>query len=159
LSSVCHEKRKFTQVCDGEHIRYARLLRALRRASEVPDIFPVKSVRGMQVFLRRRILRTVIQGVSGNDPQATIPESAFVAAKPLRKRRPPDDNYDRASRVKHQTASNAEPRCFGGIDGKKIEGLKRTQDRTTAATQTLSERVAQTDQRVRQAKGELYCRC
>jgi hypothetical protein len=33
----------------------------------------------------------------------------------------------------------------GGIDGKKIEGPKRTQDRTTTANQTLSERVAQAD--------------
>src|SRR6266481_1472744 len=48
---------------------------------------------------------------------------------------------------------------WGDIDGKKIEGTKGTQDRTSAANQTLSEGVAQADQRVRQAKGEVYYRC
>ena len=48
---------------------------------------------------------------------------------------------------------------FGGIDGQKIKGTKRTQDRTPAENQIIGEGVAQADQTVRQAKGEFYCRC
>src|SRR6266404_143065 len=90
---------------------------------------------------------------------ADVP-SAFVASERLSGSRPTvregagtlqrardatavfDDNHDRSNSP-------------GDIDGKKIEGIKRTKDRTSVANQTLSEGVAQADQRLRQAKGEV----